>query len=219
MIAVFTCDIIASRRFSALQRQVLDQGLRNAFAETCRILPGAKGELLSFSVVQGDEFQFSILQPAWFYSFLLMLRLRFSLLLPDGDPMFRCGIGIGTRSIAGGSSYQRDGSAYHASREALERFERMKGRLSILQRANGGYDAGLNLILGFCDHLELSWSSRQKQALLLRLEGHNLKQSAEQLHSSWQNVQQLLQNAGWDRLQEAIGYFNGLRYPPPRRER
>jgi len=219
MIAVFTCDIIASRRFAALQRQVLDKGLQDAFAKTCSLLPGAKGELLSFSIIQGDEFQFSILQPAWFYTFLLMLRLRFSLLLPDSDPLFRCGIGIGTRSIATGSSYQRDGSAYHASREALEQFDHLKGRLSILHHASGGYDPGLNLILGFCDHLEQSWSIRQKQALLLRLEGSNLKQSAEQLRSSWQNVQQLLRNAGWDRMQEAVKYFNSLHYPHTRGEK
>ncbi|MBP7309696.1 MAG: hypothetical protein KA984_00225 [Candidatus Cloacimonetes bacterium] len=210
MVAVFTCDIISSRFYSVPQRQVLDAGIKEAFAATCFNLPVAEGELLSFSVIQGDEFQFSMLNPAYFYHFLLMLRLRFALLLPDIIPLFRCGIGMGERSISSGSSYQRDGSAYHRSRSALESFDAHKGRLSLLQSPRELADSSANTILGFCDHFEKGWSARQRQALLLKMAGSNLKQSSEIMKSSWQNVQQLLQNAGWERIQEALDYFAAL---------
>lgn len=210
MVTVFTCDMVSSRFYAMLQRQVLDAGIKEAFAATCRDLPAAEAELLSFSVIQGDEFQFSILNPAWFYHFLLMLRLRFSLLLPDMVPLFRCGIGMGERSISSGSSYQRDGSAYHRARFALEAFTRHKGRLSLLQGPHELANRSANTILGFCDHFEKAWSAKQRQALLLKMAGNTLRQSSEQMKSSWQNVQQLLQNAGWELIQEALDYFAEL---------
>ncbi len=210
MVVVFTCDIIASRLYSVVQRQALDGGIKEAFAATCLALPAAEAELLSFSVIQGDEFQFSIINPAWFYHFLLMLRLRFSLLLPDSVPLFRCGIGMGERSISSGSSYQRDGSAYHRSRAALEMFAQHKDRLSLLQSSGELAKRSANVILGCCDHFEKEWSAKQRQAILLKMHGNTLKQSSELMRSSWQNVQQLLQNACWERIQEVLDYFAEL---------
>lgn len=210
MIAVFTCDIIASRLFTIVQRKALDAGIKEAFTATCQALPAAEAELLSFSVIQGDEFQFSILNSQYFYHFLLMLRLRFALLLPASVPLFRCGIGMGERSISSGTSYQRDGSAYHRSRSALGCFDMHKGRLSFLHSPRELANRSANVILGCCDHFEKSWSNKQRKAILLKMEGRTLKQSSELMESSWQNVQQLLQNANWERIQEALSYFAEL---------
>ena len=60
MIAVLTCDIISSRSYDKKQRQILQTSISDAFSYTCKIIPEAKADYMSFSVIQGDEFQFNI---------------------------------------------------------------------------------------------------------------------------------------------------------------
>ncbi|MDD4310765.1 MAG: hypothetical protein PHO32_10315 [Candidatus Cloacimonetes bacterium] len=231
MIAVLTCDIIASRIYTDVQRQALDTQLRIAFKASCLALPQAEADYLSFSIIQGDEFQFSLESPAFFYHFLLMFRnlLAIGSLTPWGYPSlkadfvntetnplhslmpcFRAGIGIGTRSItAKANSYQMDGSAYHHSRTSMHNFEHSlnKHRLTIFHSDNPFVASSLNTILMFCDSIEQEWSERQRLAIFYTLEANSSLQTAIKMGVSRQNVEKLLKSANWDLICRSMDYF------------
>ena len=210
MIAVLTCDIIASRTYTDVQRQALDTKLRSAFKAACQALPQAHADYLSFSIIQGDEFQFSLQAPRFFYHFLLILRNLFALCGVHPLPLFRSGIGWGTCSIASSSnSYQRDGSAYHNSRSALNSFElpNNKQRLSSVCMDNPFVANSFNTILMFCDNIELGWSERQRFALTYALQANSIQETANKMGVSRQNVEKLLKSAKWDLITESLGYF------------
>ncbi|MDY0152102.1 MAG: SatD family protein [Candidatus Cloacimonas sp.] len=209
MIAVLTCDIIASRTYSDAHRQVLDADLRLAFKDTCMAIPQAKANYLSFSVIQGDEFQFSIEAPQFFYHFLIMFRNRLALSSLKPMPSFRAGIGFGSRSIHANTSYQMDGSAYHHSRSALNSFGEpsFKNRLSAVVHDKLPVTNSLNTMLAFCDAIEQSWSHTQRNAIALAFTNSSSRQIAAILQVSRQNVDKLLKSAKWELICQAMDYF------------
>ena len=71
MVAVVTCDIIKSRRYNVNERKEVDNLIRQAFAETIELFPDAQADKLSFNIIQGDEFQFVIDNPALAYRFVV----------------------------------------------------------------------------------------------------------------------------------------------------
>ncbi|WP_144402046.1 hypothetical protein [Geoalkalibacter subterraneus] len=84
------------------QRQRLDQALKEAAAAAGEILPEAVYAPLSFSVVQGDEFQFVLQRPQDAYAFVVLMR---TLLCTSGlspAPSFRSAIGIGELTVGKG---------------------------------------------------------------------------------------------------------------------
>jgi hypothetical protein len=200
MLAVLTCDIIASRLFSKEERNLLQTGIHTAFLDTQSLLPQAEADVLSFRVTVGDEFQFSLLQAPLCYQFLLIFRQKVALLPLSHIPVFRCGIGIGERAIEAETSYQMDGSAYYRSRQALESLATldMKNRKTAFCSENPGLDSLIADYLLMLDLLEDLWTARQRDFILSQLSGLNLTQTAEQLSTSKQNVSNTLANAHWD---------------------
>ncbi|MDD2229325.1 MAG: SatD family protein [Candidatus Cloacimonetes bacterium] len=212
MIAVLTCDIIASRTYSDAQRQVLDADLRLAFRDSCMAIPQAKADYLSFSVIQGDEFQFSLEAPRYFYRFLLMFRNRLALSSIEPMPCFRAGIGFGSRSIVGDNSYQMDGSAYHHARSAMNSFSQanFKNRLSAVVHEKQTLTNALNTMLAFCDSIEQGWTLTQRNAIAHAFTQGNSRQIAAILQVSRQNVDKLLKSAQWELISQAMDYFENV---------
>ena len=210
MIAVLTCDIIRSRVYGINQRQQLETQISESFQYACKIIPQAQADYMSFSVTQGDEFQFSIESPPYFYHFLFTFRNRLSLCGIEPIPLFRAGIGFGTRTIEGKSnSYQMDGSAYHNSRYAMNSFDETvnKKRLSIVYFNHPFLDKCCNTVLAFCDDLERSHSYDQKKAIAQILTGLTYQQAAQNLGVSKQNIDRLLKRANWNLFTQAMELF------------
>ena len=78
--------------------------IKQTFEETIELFPEAEADKLSFSIIQGDEFQFVINKPAMAYRFVVFYRLILS--LKDVKSNFRAGIGFGEVSISSDNSYK-----------------------------------------------------------------------------------------------------------------
>ena len=210
MIAVLTCDIISSRSYDKKQRQILQTSISDAFSYTCKIIPEAKADYMSFSVIQGDEFQFNIEEAPYFHHFLFTFRNQLSLCGIEPPPFFRAGIGFGTRTIEGkNNSYQMDGTAYHNSRFALNSFSEnaYKKRLSIVRLDNPLLTKCYNTVLAFCDDWESSISFPQRRAIQQILTGLTQRQAAQNLGFTEQNMVKLLKRAKWDLFSQAMDFF------------
>lgn len=210
MIAVFTCDIIGSRNYPTPERGLLNSLVKDSFAQACAAFPQTQADYLSFSITQGDEFQFNAESTRDFYAFLLLFRTGVALSELRPVPFFRCGIGFGDRATSGKNSYEMDGSAYYFSRTALNGFAEA-GNLNALTRAC--FDAplaqrALNSLFMFCDRIESNWSPEQRQAVGGILRGFSQGQVAEKLKTTQQNISKLLKNASWAYL-ESVGKLAG----------
>jgi len=209
MIAVVTCDIISSRLYPVAQRKLIDSALRDAFAEVCATIPLAHADFFSFSIIQGDEFQFSLESPEYFYHVILLLRAKLSLCPVIPVPLFRAGIGFGQRSIEGKTSYQMDGSAYHNSRRAIDKFSESgnKKRLSLCSADDRLLSETINAILAFADNLESHWTLPQRRNIMHKISGRTNTDIAVLQHVSRQNVGKSLKSAGWELIEETLNCF------------
>ena len=203
MIAVFTCDIIGSRNYPTPQRSLLNSLVKDSFAQACAAFPQTQADYLSFSITQGDEFQFNAESIQDFYGFLLFFRSGVALSELQPVPFFRCGIGFGERATVGENSYEMDGSAYYFSRTALNGFA-AAGNLNALTRTSFAAplaQSALNSLFMFCDRIERNWSREQRQAVWGTLRGLSQGQVAAELKTTQQNISKLLKNASWTYLE------------------
>jgi hypothetical protein len=209
MIAVLTCDIIGSRFFHNADRALLQDSIRKYFEVTCKQFPQAKADILSFRVTAGDEFQFSLAEPSFAYKFLLYFRLYISLLDMKPMPRFRCGIGIGERSVTGETSYEMDGSAYYLSRQALNAISgnSEKNRLTNICIEDKSLNRTLEVLCTLMDSIENDWSLRQRQFILTQLEGKTLMEAASALETTFQNISKSLSVADWNEFEQSLLYI------------
>jgi hypothetical protein len=209
MIAVLTCDIIGSRFFNNSDRALLQESIKKYFEIACTQFPHAKADVLSFHVTAGDEFQFSLAEPSLAYQFLLYFRLHISLLNMKPMPRFRCGIGIGERSVTGETSYEMDGSAYYRSRQALNAISgnSEKNRLTNICTDDDKLNRTLEVLCTLMDTIENDWTLRQRQFILTQLEGKTLIEAAEYLKTSFQNISRILQIAKWNEFEQSMKFI------------
>ncbi|OQC09284.1 MAG: hypothetical protein BWX75_01176 [Candidatus Cloacimonetes bacterium ADurb.Bin088] len=212
MIVVYTCDIIGSRKYPAPARNQIDQNIRAAFFQACQLYPHTQADFLSFSVTQGDEFQFNAESCKDFYRFLLYFRTSLAISGVKPTPFFRCGIGLGERATQGSSSYEMDGSAYYNSRLAINGFARPEN-LNTLTRAHTEtalVNRALNSLLMFCDRLEYGWSEVQRQVIHGIMQGESQAQIAQRQATSQQNVSKLLKTSAWAYLESVFSLLDEL---------
>lgn len=201
-VAVVTGDLIGSRRYVRDQRQLLDQALKQAANAAGEILPEAVYAPLSFSVVQGDEFQFVLRRPTDVYAFVVLMRtiLRTSGLSPE--PFFRCAIGIGELVInEGDSSYAMDGSAFHFAREGLDSLGKQgtgRKRTTKLLTGEPERDRWFDVLLMYQDLLETRWTALQCEAIRYRLQHQTYETIGKELGITKQSVDKRLSAAYWD---------------------
>jgi hypothetical protein len=210
MITVYTCDIIGSRNYKIDDRQFINERIKSSFEQACKLFPKTKADYLSFTITQGDEFQFTADKQTDFYKFLLYFRTSVS--LPDMFPtvFFRCGIGFGDKATNGKTSYEMDGSAFYNARIALDNFK-LKDNLNKLTRlhhTNQKLNSLLNSMLMFCDDLEYNWSTEQRKAILETLSGKTQVEIASELDKSQQSISKVLISAKWDFITNALQTFN-----------
>lgn len=198
MVAAVTCDIIKSRQYSTAERKKVDELIRQAFIETIELFPKAKANKLSFSIIQGDEFQFIVENPALVYKFVVYYRIILS--LKELKPKFRAGIGIGEIAVDNDNSYKMDGSAFHRSRDAFQKFSKTKfrNRITTIICGDQDLDAQFEIITMYNDFIETKWTDKQKEAIYWMNKEDTMKLIAKKIDITRQNVKKRIRNSDWD---------------------
>ncbi|MDO9576903.1 MAG: SatD family protein [Candidatus Cloacimonadales bacterium] len=210
MIAVVTCDIIKSRQYSNEDRGKVNDLIKTAFNETSELLPESKADKLSFSIIQGDEFQFILENPALAYKFVVFYRII--LALKDLKPKFRAGIGIGDVAVDNDTSYKMDGSAFHNSRDAFQKFGKPKfrNRITSIISGNEELDAQFEIIAMYNDFIEQRWTDKQKEAIYWIYQTDTLQEASEKLNIKYQNVDKRIRKAAWYIFLNGLSYWHEL---------
>ena len=131
IVAVVTCDIVRSQRYSTDQRRKIDTILKKEFTTVTKTYKNAVHTPTSYNVTVGDEFQFVISKVEKVYGLTIFYRALVA--LADVTPMlsFRSSIGIGEIAVENRKdSYSQDGKAFHRSRDGINVFrdKKLKGR-------------------------------------------------------------------------------------------
>ncbi len=205
--AVVTCDIIKSRQYSNSERKELNRNIKTSFKDCCNLLPQAKADILSFSIVQGDEFQFLINNPQYSYQFVIFYRLI--LAQTELKPKIRTGIGIGDISITGPVSYKMDGSAFHRSRDGINllKSKSYSNRLTTIITNKKKLDNELEMICKYQDLIESNLSEVNKSSILAKIEYKTLSEASLHKKVSYQAIQKSLKKANWQIFHSGIEYI------------
>jgi len=184
MKAIVTCDIIKSRRYSGSERQQLNKLIEQSYSECSELITEADTDKLSFSIIQGDEYQF-------------MIPLR---------PRFRAAIGIGDIAVSADNLYQMDGSAFHFSREAMQRFKdsAYRDRSTFFKTGIDKMDEQLNLIAMYNDSLEDKFTAKQIEAIILYRKFGTYEKAASHTGFSIQAIQQRVVTSGWKQISKGF---------------
>ncbi|MBC8416615.1 MAG: hypothetical protein ISS80_01195 [Candidatus Cloacimonetes bacterium] len=207
MKAVVTCDIIKSRQYSNLDRDEINRLIKTSFNDCCDLVPEANADKLSFSIIQGDEFQFLINKPEYAYQFVVFYRLILS--RSNIKFSFRSGIGIDDIVIQDENTYKMDGPAFHKSREGINEFELKinKSRLTIIKYGKVQIDNELNMICIYQDLLESKWSAKNRSSILAKIKYQTLSEAALHENVTYQAIQKNLKAAFWEIFFDGIEYI------------
>jgi len=210
MKAVITCDIIKSRQYSNLDRDEINRLIKTSFNDCCNLIPEANADKLSFSVIQGDEFQFLINKPEYAYQFVVFYRLILS--QSELKPAFRAGIGIGDVSITDADSYKMDGPAFHRSRDALNKFtlKKHRNRNTFIISENNDITDQLDTITFYNDFIEQKWTVKQKEAIYLYKEHLSFEKAALKVDVTHQALQQRIDSSGWKQMNFGFNIYSKL---------
>lgn len=210
MKAVVTCDIIKSRQYSNLDRDEINNLIKSSFNDCCDLIPKANADKLSFSIIQGDEFQFLIDNPEYAYQFVVFYRII--LCQSDLNPTFRAGIGLGDVSITDLNSYKMDGPAFHKSRDAINKFNKKnyRSRRTFIICEMNKINDQLNMITLYNDFIEQNWSKKQKEAILLYKKYLSFDNAALKANVTRQALQQRIDTAGWKQMNFGFNKYSEL---------
>jgi len=210
VVAVATCDLVRSQRYSTDQRERIDGILKREFKTLSRDYGEALHTPPSFQVTLGDEFQFVLSRPE--KAFEVYVYYRALVALADVTPMltFRCSIGIGEIAVENRrDSYSQDGEAFHRSRRGLDGLgdRRTKGRRrSRIVTGDQALDEVLDVVLMYQDLLEEGWTRAQWEAVRWRFTLPTYETIAARIGVAYQNVQKRLKAAKWDEFSRGLQF-------------
>lgn len=195
---VLTGDVVGSSKLKAAQRRQLLTTLQAA-AEVCKtFVPDFTPELF-----QGDSFQgYTAKAP----SKALRAALYIIYQCKSRQYSIRISVGVGNISFNTGQSRSSDGTAFQQSGRQLEAMKKKDQQLFVstddeqLQQEWAVHAQTLNYLLKRC-------TAAQASALCAMLQGQTQQQAAETLQIKQPAVQQRLQAAGWDVLQNILQRF------------
>src|SRR4030042_2745861 len=202
VVAVVTCDVVRSQRYSSEQRRKIDAILKKEFTTVTKTYKNAVHTPTSYNVTVGDEFQFVLSKVEKAYELTIFYRALVA--LADITPMvsFRSSIGIGEIAVENKKdSYSQDGKAFHRSRLGINFFrdQKYKGkRRTKILTGERVLAETLDLILMYQDLLEEKWTRAQWEAIRWRLILPTYEKIAKKLGVAYQNVQKQLKEANWD---------------------
>ncbi len=210
VVAVVTCDIIRSQRYSTEQRRKIDAILKKEFTTVSKTYKNAIHTPTSFNVTVGDEFQFVLSKVEKAYELTVFYRALVALADLTPMPSFRSSIGIGEIAVENKrDSYSQDGKAFHHSRAGINLFrdQKYKGkRRTKILTGDTSLDETLDMVLTYQDLLEEEWTRAQWEAIRWRLILPTYEEIANKLGVAYQNVQKRLKAANWDEFSQGIGF-------------
>ena len=210
VVAVVTCDIIRSQRYSTEQRRKIDAILKKEFTAVSKTYKNAIHTPTSFNVTVGDEFQLVLSKVEKAYELTVFYRALVALADLMPMPSFRSSIGIGEIAVENKrDSYSQDGKAFHRSRAGINFFrdQKYKGkRRTKILTGETPLDETLDMVLTYQDLLEGNWTRAQWEAVRWRLILTTYEEIASKLGVAYQNVQKRLKAANWDEFSQGIGF-------------
>lgn len=210
-VAVVTCDILGSRKYSTLVRKEIDAALKQAFDVVIQSYRDAIHTPASFKVIEGDEFQFVIGKPQKAYEILIFYRALAALHSIRPMLTFRASIGIGEIAVVTHkNSYSEDGQAFHLSRLGMEQFNNQKSRdkrRSRIVTGDSAFDDTLDIIAMYQDMLEANWTFAQWEAVRWRLVSPTYEDIASKIGVAYQNIQKRLKAAHWEEFGCGMAYI------------
>jgi hypothetical protein len=210
IVAVVTCDIVRSQRYSTDQRRKIDIILKKEFATVTKTYKNAVHTPASYNITVGDEFQFVLSKVEKAYELTVFYRSLVA--LAELTPMlsFRSSIGVGEIAVENKKdSYSQDGRAFHRSRAGIDFFrdQKFKGkRRTKIVTGDTTLDETLDAILIYQDLLEEKWTRAQWEAIRWRLLLPTYEEIANKLGVAYQNVQKRLKAANWDEFTQGIEF-------------
>jgi hypothetical protein len=211
VVAVITCDIIQSQKYSNEQRKKIDTLLRREFTTVSKVYKDTIHTPASFKVTGGDEFQFVLAKVEKSYEFLVFYRSLIALV--DLTPMlsFRSSIGVGEIAVENKKdSYSEDGKAFHHSRLGINLFRNHKSkgkRRTQIITGDAGVDDTLNMVLTYQDMLEGRWTRPQWEAIRWRMILPTYEEIGKRLEIAYQNVQKRVKAANWDEFSQGLEFI------------
>lgn len=187
-VAVITCDIIESSRYSPGDRRRLDALLRAAFRETERTFKKSIHTPIGFRITAGDEFQFVIADVSRALDILTYLRAIVATARLRPMLRFRASIGIGEIAVvARRNSYEADGTAFARAREGLKLLYKGKGpeRWTSMVTGQDDKDKVADAILCLTDYFFARWTSAQWGAVRWAILGLTRQLIARKLRIAW----------------------------------
>lgn len=200
MIAVATCDIVKSAKYSRAERAQIQGHLLASWQEAQAKFGDRLDSDLGFRVTAGDEFQFVSRDVKTALECVTFLRIRMRLLKIRPLLTFRASIGLGERSVAGDANpYAQDGPAFHLARAGMEKLKsRHEPVTRILVEKNGRKLALVNAALAVSDVIYLGWTPAQAAVLALANEGLRGEEIASRLRIVSSAVSRRLSRSRWE---------------------
>lgn len=208
IVAVVTCDVVRSQRYSSEQRRKIDAILKKEFTTVSKTYKNAVHTPTSFNVTVGDEFQFVLSKVEKAYEVTVFYRALVALAKITPMITFRSSIGIGEIAVENKrDSYSQDGQAFHRSRLGINFFrdQKFKGkRRTKIVTGDSPLDETLDMILTYQDLLEEKWTRAQWEAVRWRLMLPTYEKIAKELGVAYQNAQKRLKAASWDEFNRGL---------------
>lgn len=211
IVAVVTCDIFQSQRYTTEQRRKIHKILKREFTTLSKAYKGAVHTGTSFNVTVGDEFQYVLAKIEKAYEVTVFYRALAA--LADVSPIlnFRSSIGIGEIAVEDKKdSYSQDGKAFHRSRLGMDLLKNSKTkgkRRTAIVTGDAALDETLEMILTYQDLLENGWTRPQWEAIRWRLMLPTYEEIAAKLGVAYQNVQKRLKAANWDEFSRGLAFI------------
>jgi hypothetical protein len=188
--AVITADIINSR-----SQPDLIALLKKQLSEL-----DSRALLTAFTVSRGDEIQAVCRELSALPVIIRQLRY---ICLPL---KLRVAIGLGMIDAVevnpGGSSWQMNGTAFYAARNALEYLKNTRGKTPAtwIDSQDSYFDLTVNTIYELYDLIINRWTQRQWATVQTYEVQATLQKTALVFNVSWQNVQKICKAAHWESL-------------------
>jgi hypothetical protein len=208
--AVITADIIDSRRQADLVALLKPQ-----LSEL-----NSRALLTTFAISRGDEIQAVCKEPTALPQLIRHLRY---LCLPL---QLRVAVGIGAIDGSGMnfgvSSWEMNGPAFYAARNALDQLQKTQRKTpaTLIASEEPGFDLTVNTIYSLYDLLINQWTPKQWATVQTYEVQATMQKTAQAFNVTWQNIQKICKAAHWETLkatEENLARLIELRFCPASR--
>jgi hypothetical protein len=203
--AVITGDIISSSGFTAQERKLVFEQLKQIIAE----LSGLYG--VHYSIYRGDSLQGQLDSPGQALRHALMIKsalksIKFEEKQRTPRVDMRISIGVGEIQFIGDTVNESDGEAYQYSGRSLDMLKRKGGTIT-LTSSDEEKDRHWKVILALLDEIMEKWTVSSAELIYLFLKDDNEMTISKELGISQPAVNRRKKHAGWDAIKEMLHLY------------